>query len=897
MPNTWFPSNGVSRRLFNAALAALLAFTTLAIIPIAPAHAQEVPDGFPEGCGLDFLVILDESGSIRTAGAIGDMTGAFNTLVTSLMGTGSRINAMDFNSNANPWANGWVDTVPANQATFVSYIGGYDPPGSPEYWTNWEDAFRVAHHSGAAATADVVLFITDGNPTATVDRTSTNVDTVAEYSTFWPLGVPADVNTNVLNTPAYNAANVDLHPDGANAVAQRVKSSSYVWGIGVGDAFGSGSDAVAARGRLADVSDVSTLVDFGDLGDVLRQAVFSNCENTLRLHKTVTPPEGQAAVGVGYDFGVAVTINGGATTVTPSSSDTTDSSGDAGPYKWTTEAESDVAEITVTETGVGDTGAVLTGAACTWQMPGSSGNATVTFTPGDNFFVITDVPANSLVDCDIQNEVPRDPDIDLVKTGSTSSISAPQTIDYDFTITNTGNVTLNGVTLSDPMLGDESCDWAGSSDGGTGVGVLSVGETVDCTGSYSATQADIDAGTDLKNTATADSDEAGPVTDTWTVTISNGPSIIVVKTGEWQDESDDGFAQPGETISYTFVVANNGNVTLYNVDITDLVGGITVSGGPIASLAPGASDTTTFTASYTITQADVDAGTFDNVAEACGLDSDESDVCDDDDHKEPLPQNPSIDIVKDVDLDEITGGLATLVTWSITVTNNGNVTLHNVAVTDALVPGCDLAIGNLAVAASSAHTCTSTLTPDVIGWTFTNVAVAAGQGPLGTPVTANDDAIVTARFIAASATIGDTVWADENENGVQDNGEKGIAGATVRLTLPDATTVQVNTNASGLYLFSALEAGTYKVELILSSIPKPAEGDLKLTTVGSFTIALAEAESRLDADFGVTATLPKTGIAADQIALTALALLLAGAVALMATRKRKDGTGEGDIAA
>ncbi|MDK1039352.1 MAG: hypothetical protein QGD91_10630, partial [Actinomycetota bacterium] len=41
MTHTWIPSSGISRRLFIAALAALLAFTTLALIPgtVAPASA------------------------------------------------------------------------------------------------------------------------------------------------------------------------------------------------------------------------------------------------------------------------------------------------------------------------------------------------------------------------------------------------------------------------------------------------------------------------------------------------------------------------------------------------------------------------------------------------------------------------------------------------------------------------------------------------------------------------------------------------------------------------------------------------------------------------------------------------------------------------------------------
>lgn len=88
----------------------------------------------------------------------------------------------------------------------------------------------------------------------------------------------------------------------------------------------------------------------------------------------------------------------------------------------------------------------------------------------------------------------------------------------------------------------------------------------------------------------------------------------------------------GETISYTFTVTNTGNVTLTNVtltdiDVTDTVDGVTITGSPIGSLAPGAFDTITFTGSYTITPADIEAGHFFNTATACGTDPDTVPVC------------------------------------------------------------------------------------------------------------------------------------------------------------------------------------------------------------------------------------------------------------------------------
>ena len=75
----------------------------------------------------------------------------------------------------------------------------------------------------------------------------------------------------------------------------------------------------------------------------------------------------------------------------------------------------------------------------------------------------------------------------------------------------------------------------------------------------------------------------------------------------------------------------------------------------------------------------------------------------------------------------------------------------------------------------------------------------------------------------------------------------------------------------------------------MSSIPAPAEGSNKLTTPASFTFALADGGSYLTADFGIAAALPKTGISADSLGSIALALLALGGLAILATRRRKDG--------
>jgi protocatechuate 3,4-dioxygenase beta subunit len=65
-------------------------------------------------------------------------------------------------------------------------------------------------------------------------------------------------------------------------------------------------------------------------------------------------------------------------------------------------------------------------------------------------------------------------------------------------------------------------------------------------------------------------------------------------------------------------------------------------------------------------------------------------------------------------------------------------------------------------------------------------------------------------------SIGDKVWEDLNYNGVQDSGEKGVDGVTVKLY--DATSGALKgsttTHDGGQYLFDDLAAGSYKVEVI-----------------------------------------------------------------------------------
>ncbi len=97
-------------------------------------------------------------------------------------------------------------------------------------------------------------------------------------------------------------------------------------------------------------------------------------------------------------------------------------------------------------------------------------------------------------------------------------------------------------------------------------------------------------------------------------------------------------------------------------------------------------DATTFTGSYTLTQADVDAGTFTNTATVTGTPPFGDDVSDPDDDTQALEQTPAMTLEKTASPDSF-GGAGETITYTITATNTGNVTLTNVRIIDKMERG------------------------------------------------------------------------------------------------------------------------------------------------------------------------------------------------------------------
>ncbi|WP_299686023.1 Ig-like domain-containing protein, partial [uncultured Dokdonia sp.] len=202
-------------------------------------------------------------------------------------------------------------------------------------------------------------------------------------------------------------------------------------------------------------------------------------------------------------------------------------------------------------------------------------------------------------------------------------------------------------------------------------------------------------------TVTVTNPDGSTTTETATVTVivtPDNPSLELLKDGVYEDTNGDSIVNEGDLILYTFTVTNNGDVPLFGITITDPL--VTVNGGPI-DLGIGESDSMTFTASYAITQDDIDDGAVYNLATATGADQAGEPATDTSEDPTPmgpidpqcpdctitiLPQDPVIAIVKTGVLNDENGDGCSdpleTITYTFTVTNQSNVTLTDITVTD-----------------------------------------------------------------------------------------------------------------------------------------------------------------------------------------------------------------------
>ncbi|HEV3364570.1 MAG TPA: hypothetical protein VG795_10630 [Acidimicrobiia bacterium] len=301
-------------------------------------------------------------------------------------------------------------------------------------------------------------------------------------------------------------------------------------------------------------------------------------------------------------------------------------------------------------------------------------------------------------------------------------------VPYTFTVKNTSVLlAASNLSVTDPKIGNVTCP----------INRLGNGKTMECTGTYTVTQADLDAGR-IVNTATVTGTlGTKPVTEVSNEVVVPAiydPALSVVKAS-----TTTSFNTVGQLIPYTFTVTNVGNVTLHDVGLNDSK--VTDPGCPVSELRPG--EVTVCSGTYRVTQQDLNAGSIANQATAAGKTPANIDVVAKSNlHVISAIASPQIAIVKSTKATHYAKA-GEAITYTFTVTNTGNQDVSDIKVTDPLLGGTVCTLETLTPGTQDSCSKSRTTTAaDLDAGRISNVAAAAGTSPAETAVIADSNRIV-----------------------------------------------------------------------------------------------------------------------------------------------------------
>ena len=281
------------------------------------------------------------------------------------------------------------------------------------------------------------------------------------------------------------------------------------------------------------------------------------------------------------------------------------------------------------------------------------------------------------------------------------------------------------------------------------------GETVTATATYKITEADIANGS-FVNTVKVEFEGGKPFENTDTVTTVDPVRSYTLTKKSSESIHENGMFKAGETIHYTLTVTNTGNQTLENVEITDTLnaagtisniqgadskqdGKVTIF--TISSLAPKAEATITY--DYVVQEADK-GNTISNAAVGTPANPENPDGEKPGDNTDNPVENPKLEVKKDIVSITAADGtqkdkagkadLNDIITYSVTVTNTGNVKLTNVKITDSLegiqlAEGQSFDLGILEAGEAKTVTYTYQVKESDLGKSILNTATATGDVP------------------------------------------------------------------------------------------------------------------------------------------------------------------------
>ncbi len=336
--------------------------------------------------------------------------------------------------------------------------------------------------------------------------------------------------------------------------------------------------------------------------------------------------------------------------------------------------------------------------------------------------------------------------LQVTKTPSASTAAIGETITYQFSVKNTGNVTIDALTLTDDKLGDITLNAA----------LLAPGETATGSATHKVIETDLPGpltnvavakGTDSQGKAvTAQAKAAVELTYTATMEVAKSPSVAA--------------ASVGESVTYTYTVRNTGTVTLKGLTLSDdKLKGIKVDKD---TLAPG--ETATGSATYIVLEADL-PGPLTNVATATVKDTTGKTVTAQATASVQLSYNAAMEISKAPS--STTAAVGETITYSYIVRNTGSVTINDLALNDDKLGEIKINKNKLAAGETATGSATHIVVESDLPGPLTNVVTGTATDSQGQPITATATAYVQLTYTAAltvtkepstkSAGIGDPV--------------------------------------------------------------------------------------------------------------------------------------------
>jgi gliding motility-associated-like protein/uncharacterized repeat protein (TIGR01451 family) len=337
--------------------------------------------------------------------------------------------------------------------------------------------------------------------------------------------------------------------------------------------------------------------------------------------------------------------------------------------------------------------------------------------------------------------------------------SAPgNTILYQVTLANTGNVSLTNVLLTESKVTSAITLQSGDLDSDL---VLDVGESWVYSASYDATQADLDAGS-FEALASATATPAGgilaPATSSQMATAIQTPAWTIQKV-----TLTPSYTVPDNTVTYQVRLRNTGNVTINTVSLTEsntTTPNVLTSGDANADNKLDVNEEWVFESTYLVTLADVTAGSVASVTTATGVPAggilpELSATA-----EATAVQAPAWSIAKTSDKQQY-DDLDEVITYTIEVSNTGNIPISITSVADdkvttppAYTAGDGNADGLLSLGEKWIYTATYVVAQhDLIVGSIASTATAVGTPEAGTVSPVSASTIILAGWKTSSSGI------------------------------------------------------------------------------------------------------------------------------------------------